>query len=102
MESGAIIEALPVNVSAAGTRSTLSLRPERVTINPEANGLPNLFEARVIEVIYLGDHLRTRVAVCGNDEFIIKIPNAQTHPVLTRGQIITVGWAREDCRALDA
>ena len=54
------------------------------------------------EVIYLGDHLRTRVEVCGSGEFIIKIPNAQTHPVLKRGQTITVGWALEDCRALDA
>jgi putative spermidine/putrescine transport system ATP-binding protein len=102
MESGAVITALPVNVAGKGKQSTLSLRPERVTINPESGTVPNVFEALVREVIYLGDHLRTRVEVCGSDEFIIKIPNAQTHPVLKRGQTITVGWALEDCRALDA
>ena len=99
--SGHVIDALPVNVAGVGEQSTLSLRPERVFIEPEAGSLPNIFEAEVREVIYLGDHLRTRVAVCGNTEFIIKTPNAQGHPALNRGHTINVGWAREDCRSLD-
>lgn len=99
--SGHVIDALPINVAGLGEQSTLSLRPERVYIEPEAGSLPNIFEAEVREVIYLGDHLRTRVAVCGNTEFIIKTPNAQGHPALNRGHTINVGWAREDCRALD-
>lgn len=103
MDTGEVIEALPVNVSGVGDKSTLSLRPERVWIGKANVGeAPNVFEAEVREVIYLGDHLRTRVAVCGNNEFIIKTPNAQGHPVLKRGDTITVGWERDDCRALDA
>jgi len=102
VDSGEVIDALPVNVAGVGEESTLSLRPERVFIEPEAGSLPNIYEAEVREVIYLGDHLRTRVFVCGNNEFIIKTPNAVGHPALKRGTTITVGWARDDCRALDA
>lgn len=102
MHSGEVIDALPVNVAGLGEKSTLSLRPERVFIEPEPGSLPNIYEAEVREVIYLGDHLRTRVFVCGNNEFIIKTPNAKGHPALKRGTTINVGWARDDCRALDA
>jgi putative spermidine/putrescine transport system ATP-binding protein len=102
MESGEVIDALPVNVSGVGDKSTLSLRPERVYIEPEPGSMPNIYEAEVREVIYLGDHLRTRVCVCGDKEFIIKTPNIQGHPALKRGTTINVGWFRDDCRALDA
>jgi putative spermidine/putrescine transport system ATP-binding protein len=102
LESGDVIDALPIAVAGKGERSTLSLRPERVTINPDEGSVPNIFEGKVQEVIYLGDHLRTRMSVCGNDEFVVKIPNAHGHPPLKRGQTVKLGWAREDCRALDA
>ena len=102
LDGGDVVRALPVAVGKVGDRSTLSLRPERVVLNPEPGSLPNIFEARVQEVIYLGDHLRTRVRVCGNDEFVIKTPNAEGHPKLRRGDTIRVGWASSNCRALDA
>jgi putative spermidine/putrescine transport system ATP-binding protein len=85
-----------------GVPTTLSLRPERVKINPAPGSLPNLFSAEVKELIYLGDHVRTRVSVCGNDDFIVKLPNAEESVVLEPGTTITVGWKTEDCRALDA
>ncbi|EKV31284.1 Putrescine transport ATP-binding protein PotA [Caenispirillum salinarum AK4] len=102
VDGGAEIKALPVNVSKTGERSTLSLRPERVVIDPEPGSLPNIFEADVEEVIYLGDHHRTRVNVLGNREFVIKTPNAANVRPHRQGERITVGWALEDCRALDA
>ena len=52
--------------------------------------------------VYLGDHIRTRLTVSGNSEFIVKIPNAYGHVSLNEGEQVTVGWATEDCRALDA
>ncbi|PMN90186.1 ABC transporter ATP-binding protein [Enterovibrio norvegicus] len=100
--NGDIITAKPVAVDRMGSQSTLSLRPERIVINPEDGAMANVFDAKVEEVIYLGDHLRTRVNVCENNEFIIKTPNADGHPNLRRGEMIRVGWAEEDCRALDA
>ncbi|CZF81275.1 Spermidine/putrescine import ATP-binding protein PotA [Grimontia celer] len=100
--NGDIITAKPVAVGQTGEKSTLSLRPERIVINPEQGVLSNIFDAKVEEVIYLGDHLRTRVSVCESDEFIIKTPNAEGHPNLQRGDTIRIGWSEEDCRALDA
>ncbi|MGA1697121.1 MAG: ABC transporter ATP-binding protein [Arenicellales bacterium] len=101
LESGEEIQALKVNVNGVGDKTTLSLRPERVEVNPEAGKFPNVFNAKVEELIYLGDHIRTRATVCGNSEFIVKIPNASHHASLNKGDLVTFGWSMEDCRALD-
>ena len=98
----ATIQALQVNVDRVGATSTLSLRPERVFINPPAGHCPNLFPATVKELIYLGDHTRTRVDVLGHDDFIVKVPNSAGHQHLRVGETVQVGWLAEDCRALDA
>jgi len=101
VDSGEIVKALKVNVNKTGDRTTLSLRPERVTLNPAAGSLENIFEGIVRELIYLGDHLRTRINVCGNDDFIVKVPNAAGRLKMSKGEKINVGWAVADCRALD-
>jgi putative spermidine/putrescine transport system ATP-binding protein len=102
VDGGGAVIALPVNVGGNGERTTLSLRPERVTINPPEGSVPNVFEGTVEELIYLGDHIRTRVNVCGHDDFIVKVPNASGHAALAEKTTVKVGWEFEDCRALDA
>ncbi|MFO1039139.1 MAG: ABC transporter ATP-binding protein [Geminicoccaceae bacterium] len=99
---GATVRAVPVNVSAAGERTTLSLRPERVVLEPPEGACANLYEAHVEELIYHGDHIRTRVSLLGHDDFIIKVPNASGHVHPQPGATARVGWRVEDCRALDA
>ena len=59
-------------------------------------------EATVEELIYLGDHIRTRMNVLGHNEFVVKVPNSAAHARLAEGETINVGWKIEDCRALDA
>ena len=98
--AGTVI-AKKVKVNAVGDRSTLSLRPERVTVNPEPGSLPNIFEGIAEELIYLGDHIRTRFTVLGHDDFIVKIPNSADHAHLQEGGTANIGWTAEDCRALD-
>jgi putative spermidine/putrescine transport system ATP-binding protein len=95
------VVAKKVNVEGVGVRSTVSLRPERVTVNPEAGSLPNIFSGVAEELIYLGDHIRTRFTVLGHDDFIVKIPNSADHAHLTEGDTVNIGWTAEDCRALD-
>ena len=103
LEGGsASVQAKPVNVNSVGDRTTLSLRPERVQVNPEEGACDNVLEGTVRELIYLGDHIRTRASVGDNDEFIVKIPNAHGHAHLEQGDTVRFGWAAEDCRALDA
>ena len=103
LDSGETVIATPVAVAETGVRTTLSLRPERVSLlREDSREFENRFSAKVQEVIYLGDHLRTRLSVCGNDEFIIKTPNADGHSVLRPGETVEIGWSSADCRALDA
>ena len=93
-------EALAINCGDAGTTTTLSIRPERVDIGEKSG--PNAVEATVQELIYLGDHIRCRMNVLGNDEFVVKVPNAAGHKHLVVGEKTLVSWVTEDCRALDA
>jgi putative spermidine/putrescine transport system ATP-binding protein len=101
VDGGGYLNALKVNVDGVGDRTSVSLRPERVMVNPADGSVDNTFEGKVEELIYLGDHVRTRVNVCGNEEFIVKIPNAQGHRLVDKGQNIQLGWMSDDCRALD-
>lgn len=102
IEQGHVVRAVRVNVSPTCETSTLSLRPERVVIEPNSTDrIDNIFDAEVLELIYLGDHIRTRIKLLGHDEFIVKIPNASNHKALRRGDKVKVGWLREDCRALE-
>ena len=102
VDGGGEVQALSVNIEGTGSRTTLSLRPERVEVNPPEGKFPNLFDAKIRELIYLGDHIRTRASVCGRDDFIVKIPNAGHHVALKEGDTAKFGWTMEDCRALDA
>ena len=51
LDAGGQVRALSVNIYAVGSRSTLSLRPERVAVNPKAGSFPNLFDAEIRELI---------------------------------------------------
>ena len=98
-DGGVKSRALAVNCGGAGSRTMLSIRPERVFVGGKGE---NQMQAQVRELIYLGDHIRCRLSVAGNDEFIVKVPNAAGHEHLTVGEETTVSWMTEDCRALDA
>ncbi len=103
LDGGDLIDAKPVNVSKPGERTRVSIRPERVEMDPNrlTPGAHTL-KAEVLEFIYMGDIFRTRLRVAGTDEFIIKTRNAPDQVRLTPGTQIEIGWLPEDCRALDA
>jgi len=100
-EKGEEIKSLKVNVNSVGDASTVSLRPERVEINSSDSNFENSFDAKVKELIYLGDHIRTRVEVCGNDQFIVKVPNSYKGANLKEGTSVKLSWKASDSRALD-
>jgi len=101
IEGGGKVEALAINVDGVGARTVLSLRPESVLFDPPADSVPCRFDARVEELIYLGDHMRVRVDVCGHNDFVIKVARSESAPQLEIGQTIPIGWKSYDCRALD-
>lgn len=99
LANGSTLSALAVNCGGAGSNTMLSIRPERVFIGETGN---NVADAEVRELIYLGDHIRCRMNVAGNEEFIVKVPNSSGHTHLSEGEKTKVSWQTEDCRALDA
>jgi putative spermidine/putrescine transport system ATP-binding protein len=103
LDGGGLIDCKPVNVTKAGERTRVSIRPERVEYNKDRlqEGAHTL-KAEVLEFIYMGDIFRTRLRVAGNDDFIIKTRNAPDQDRLKPGQQIEIGWLSQDCRALDA
>lgn len=93
-------KAFAVNCGDKGSRTTLSIRPERITVG--ASQSESSVEAEVLELIYLGDHIRCRMNVLGNQEFVVKVPNSAGHKHLEVGEKTIISWELEDCRALDA
>ena len=102
LDSGEIIDAMPVNVNAVGDRTKVSIRPERVEIDPQLGPDAHTLDAEVLEFIYMGDTFRTRLRVAGTDDFIVKTRNRADQVRLDAGQKIKIGWLPQDCRALDA
>ena len=93
---GGMVKAFPVHPLRPGESAALAIRPERVGLSKP--GLySNEFDARIDDILFLGDHLRLRLDLCGNSSFIVKIPNIVGHGAVLEGDRIRVGWAVTDC-----
>jgi putative spermidine/putrescine transport system ATP-binding protein len=101
-DGGDMVPALAVNIGGPGARTTLSIRPERVVVQPRDGECDAVLPARVEEIIYHGDHMRVRLDVRGSREFLVKLPPTQRELTIAVGTTITIGWRCADCRALDA
>ncbi|WP_282602178.1 ABC transporter ATP-binding protein [Paracoccus sp. PARArs4] len=102
LDGGGLIDATAVNIRQKGQRTTVSIRPERVEFKPEM--MPpgaHTIEARVMDVVYMGDILRARLSVAGSDNFVMKMRNTIGQTRLDAGQQIRIGWHPQDARALD-
>ena len=96
---GLKLKALKVNCGEIGTNTTLSIRPERVHLNSKFD---NKVAALVEQLIYHGDHVRCRMSVEDNNNFIVKLPNSNIKENLKIGEQVNLSWNSSDCRALDA
>ena len=97
-----VVQAFPVAVREGDVYTSLTIRPERVELNPAPGSVANVFEAVVRDVIFLGDHLRIHAELLGNSHFIVKIRNIVGQGAVLPGDTIKLGWLATDCRALDA
>ena len=101
LDNGDSVKALAVNIDGKGSRTSLSIRPERCVVSPRKQAGLSALKGRIEELIYLGDHIRCRMTVSGNDQFIVKVPNTADQLGLKIGAESYVSWQTEDCRALD-
>lgn len=100
LEDGTTLKAEAVNVDGVGSRTTISLRPERVEVDID-DPMDNNLKGKISEILYLGDHLRIVMEVAGNKSFIAKIRNRGEARPLQKDQVVTVSWAASDAKALD-
>ena len=101
LDVGAGIKARVGNVTGAGRRTVLSVRPERVFLNGASERCENRFDGTVQELIYLGDHVRVRMEVAGNAAFVAKVAIADLAHALKPGEPVIVGLPAEHVRALE-
>ena len=97
---GGTVHAFDVKGNPPGDEVLLAIRPERVGVAAETGQYANELEADVVDVVFIGDHLRVRLKVGERDDFIAKIPNIVGHGRVLPGDTVRIGWATLDCRAL--
>jgi len=99
----AAIEGSLASPLPAGTAVTVSLRPERVQIGALGATIAATagcsLGGTLREVIYLGDHVRARVALPGNDDFTVKRPIDEAGRLPPVGGAVQISWVPEHCRA---
>ncbi|MCL6415133.1 ABC transporter ATP-binding protein [Aestuariirhabdus sp. Z084] len=98
---GKPLVATAVTEQTPGTQVIVSIRPERVVLDSSDNGCDNHFVGRVEERIYHGDHIRMRISLLGQQEFILKLPNSAANSGLNEGDSVQLAWSSDDARALD-
>ena len=100
LPGGEKIVATAVGACVAGGEVDLVLRPEKVALGPAARSCTNRFAARIVEATFLGDQVRVRLATLGQQDLVLKLPNAAGQGAPETGTVVEIGWRVEDCRAL--
>jgi putative spermidine/putrescine transport system ATP-binding protein len=95
---GPVVEAQVADGAEPGSLCAVMIRPERIAIAaiPADEMGEGALPGRVLEALYLGDHLRIRLRV-GHDEpaageLVVKRPAGATTSGLAAGQSVSVAW----------
>ncbi len=92
---GAFISAGGLRIACASPSSgkgTFALRPEAISVGPEAAHLDNAFEGVVEYISYLGSVLDVRVRLSPQDRIIVQIANRSGEVLPKMGETLRVGW----------
>lgn len=101
LQAGPVVEARIADARRVGELCVVSVRPERVALaaTTARDMGENALSAVVLEVVYLGDHLRVRLTVGEDTELIVKRPAAAGLGGLAVGQPAAVAWQGYHARA---
>jgi putative spermidine/putrescine transport system ATP-binding protein len=100
LDTGEEVAATAINISGAGARTRLSVRPERLIFNP-AETVPNRYKARIVGMDFRGDHTLVHLRLASGTQLEAKVPNGQAENGFGSDDDIEVGWQATHCRALD-
>lgn len=73
---------------------TVSVRPEHVKVGPAADGLPNRWDGRVAEIVFMGSIVRCRLAVPGGLTVTAEVHNDEAAGIVP-GAVLPFGWRLE-------
>ncbi|MBP2236120.1 putative spermidine/putrescine transport system ATP-binding protein [Sinorhizobium kostiense] len=99
LPNGQVVKASQVGELGDGNEIVLSVRPERVVLNPSRTADMSTLEATVDKLIYHGDHVRIRLTVAGQKPIVVKVANDGQGGAVMKGDVKRVGWLARDCRA---
>jgi putative spermidine/putrescine transport system ATP-binding protein len=98
LASGHVVEAVMGDAGEVGETCVVTIRPEHIAVaaeSAEAMG-ERALPARLLESIYLGDHVRLRLELLDPNgtgpELIVKRPAEAASAGLANGEIVAVAW----------
>lgn len=102
LEDGQIAAGLRID-PALGTeeRVTLSVRPERIMIDPPDH-FDTILEGTIDEMVYHGDHFRLSLRGKSAASYQAKVPNSGWQDDLKPGRPVRFGWRNGDCSCFAA
>jgi putative spermidine/putrescine transport system ATP-binding protein len=98
-DAGRLVRAERVGDAVCGARVTLTLRPEKLTLDPRGEDRQNVFEVRIEELVYHGDHTRLRLGMGADGAFTARLTHSASAADLKVGDFVSIGWRAADCRA---
>jgi putative spermidine/putrescine transport system ATP-binding protein len=105
LDAGPTIEARAAAGLEAGVRCVVCIRPERIALAAaEAAEMGEAaIDAVVQEAVYLGDHLRLRLALAGGSAtLLVKRPSVAGMAGLAPGEAVAVAWQSSHALAFPA
>ncbi len=100
LRTGDVVRARAAAPLPAGTDACVTFRPEKVAFAAGGRGADNSLEVTVLEVVYSGDMIRTRMAAADGSVVTRKsIAIGDTDPQQAPGTSSRIYWRAEDCYA---
>jgi len=84
-------------INPLGKTVQISVRPERVRLDPATGSVDTTVSGTVVDLTYLGRYARLRMNTCGLEDFIVTLPNDGRDLGLQPGSVATLGWNATDC-----
>ncbi|SEH36645.1 spermidine/putrescine transport system ATP-binding protein [Halopenitus malekzadehii] len=85
---------------AAGTSAAFAIRPEKIRVGADADGLRNVFDGEVVDEIYKGNLGKYVVELDTGDRLTVDMQIRDQGGSLRRGETVRLGWAADNCVVL--
>lgn len=84
----------------AGSTAAFAIRPEKIRIGEETDGLANVLEAEIVDEIYKGNVGKFVVQLDDGERFTVDMQIRDQGSYLQPGETIRIGWSTENCVVL--